>query len=136
MRESSFLFLAFSALGLYQAAPSVTTGDAGEFAAAAATWGVPHAPGYPAWTVLAKALGTALPSGDWAYRCNLLSALCGALALAILADALKRGGFPRAYVARTEAQSAEWRRNFVRTFVERDLPLGGVVMRRGPVSHH
>ena len=34
----------------------------------------------------------------------------------------RRGGFPRAYVARTEDESVEWRRNFVRTFVERDLP--------------
>ena len=88
MRESSFLFLAFSALGLYQAAPSVTTGDAGEFAAAAATWGVPHAPGYATWTVLAKALGTLLPLGNWAYRSNLLSTLCAAAALVLLSDAL------------------------------------------------
>ncbi len=96
MLESVVLFLAFAALGILQAAPSVTTGDAGELAAAAASWGVPHAPGYAAWTVLAKALGTLLPLGDWAYRCNLLSALCGAAALAVLADALKRLGAPRA----------------------------------------
>lgn len=92
----ALIFLAFTALGIYQAAPSVTTGDAGEFAAAAAAWGVPHAPGYATWTVLAKALGTALPMGDWAYRCNLLSALCGAAALALLCDALRRWGIARA----------------------------------------
>ncbi|MCR4295350.1 MAG: DUF2723 domain-containing protein, partial [Elusimicrobia bacterium] len=86
----------FAALGVYQAAPSVTTGDAGEFAAAAASWGVPHAPGYATWTALAKALGTALPFGDWAYRANLLSALSAAAALALLCDALRRWGFGRA----------------------------------------
>lgn len=96
MLESSLLFLAFAALGIYQAAPSVTTGDAGEFAAAAATWGVPHAPGYATWTVLAKALGTLLPMGNWAYRANLLSALCAAAALALLCDALRRWGASRA----------------------------------------
>lgn len=96
MLEPALLFLSFAALGIYQAAPSVTTGDAGEFAAAAAAWGVPHAPGYASWTMLAKALGTALPLGDWAYRSNLLSALCGAAALALLGDALRRWGASRA----------------------------------------
>jgi hypothetical protein len=37
-----------------------------------------------------------------------------------------RGGFPRAFLARTEAQSEEWRRGFVRTFLERDLPELGI----------
>lgn len=34
----------------------------------------------------------------------------------------QRGGFPRSYLARSQADSNEWRRQFVRTFVERDLP--------------
>lgn len=38
-----------------------------------------------------------------------------------LARLWQRGGFPRAYLASTEAQSAAWREDFVRTFVERDL---------------
>lgn len=33
-----------------------------------------------------------------------------------------RGGFPRAYFARSTADSARWRREFIRTFLERDLP--------------
>ena len=37
-----------------------------------------------------------------------------------------RGGFPRSFLAATDAASAEWRRGFVRTFVERDLPSLGV----------
>jgi hypothetical protein len=37
-----------------------------------------------------------------------------------------RGGFPRAYLARTDKESADWRRQFVRSFVERDVPQLGV----------
>ncbi len=37
-----------------------------------------------------------------------------------------RGGFPRSFLARTDAASAEWRRDFVRTFLERDVPQLGV----------
>jgi predicted AAA+ superfamily ATPase len=40
-----------------------------------------------------------------------------------------RGGFPRAYLARTAAASAEWRRGFIRTFLERDLPQLGIAIR-------
>lgn len=36
-----------------------------------------------------------------------------------------RGGFPRSLLARTERDSVTWRREFVRTFVERDLPQLG-----------
>lgn len=96
MREAGLVFLGFSALGIWQSAPSVTTGDAGEFAAAAAVWGVPHPPGYASWTVLARAFGLLAPFGDWAHRANLLSALCGAAALALLCDALRRFGAGRA----------------------------------------
>jgi len=37
-----------------------------------------------------------------------------------------RGSFPAAFLARSEATSADWRRDFVRTFLERDLPQLGV----------
>lgn len=37
-----------------------------------------------------------------------------------------RGGFPRSFLARSQAESAQWRRELVRTFLERDLPLLGV----------
>ncbi len=40
-----------------------------------------------------------------------------------------RGGFPRSYLAPTEAASAEWRRSFIRTFLGRDLPQLGVSIR-------
>ena len=38
----------------------------------------------------------------------------------------RRGGFPRSFIARTEKTSVDWRRDFVRTFLERDLPQLGV----------
>jgi len=37
-----------------------------------------------------------------------------------------RGGFPRAYLARSERDSFDWRRRFLRTFLERDLPQFGI----------
>ncbi|HUL28846.1 MAG TPA: ATP-binding protein [Thermodesulfobacteriota bacterium] len=40
-----------------------------------------------------------------------------------------RGGFPKSYLARTQAESDEWRRGFIRTFLERDLPQLGIAIR-------
>lgn len=37
-----------------------------------------------------------------------------------------RGGFPRAFTARSNSESANWRRAFVRTFLERDVPQLGI----------
>jgi len=37
-----------------------------------------------------------------------------------------RGGFPAAFLTRSDTASADWRRDFVRTFLERDLPQLGV----------
>lgn len=36
-----------------------------------------------------------------------------------------RGGFPRSFLAPGEAESVEWRRSFLQTFLERDLPQLG-----------
>jgi len=40
-----------------------------------------------------------------------------------------RGGFPRSYLASTHDDSFEWRRGFIRTFLERDLPQLGITIR-------
>jgi hypothetical protein len=37
-----------------------------------------------------------------------------------------RGGFPRAFLSRSERESFEWRQRFLRTFLERDLPQLGI----------
>lgn len=94
-REPALLFLVLAGAGLASSAPGVTTGDAGELAACAATLGVAHAPGYPLYSLAARAFGTLLPFGAWTHRCNAFSALAAAAALALLADALRRWGFSR-----------------------------------------
>jgi predicted AAA+ superfamily ATPase len=38
----------------------------------------------------------------------------------------RRGGFPRSYLARTEAESVRWRADFIATFLGRDLPQLGI----------
>ncbi len=40
----------------------------------------------------------------------------------------QRGGFPRSYLATDTRGSALWRRNFLRTFLERDLPRFGITV--------
>ena len=37
-----------------------------------------------------------------------------------------RGGFPRSFLANSEADSLAWREGFIRTFLERDLPQLGI----------
>lgn len=37
-----------------------------------------------------------------------------------------RGGFPKAFLARSESDSFLWREDFIRTFLERDLPQLGI----------
>ena len=61
-------------------APSVTFWDAGEFIAAARTLGIPHPPGTPLFVLIAHTWGMLFPVGEYAWRLNLLSALCGATA--------------------------------------------------------
>jgi predicted AAA+ superfamily ATPase len=39
-----------------------------------------------------------------------------------------RGGFPTSFLARTEAESVKWRIDFIRTFLERDLPRLGIAI--------
>lgn len=37
-----------------------------------------------------------------------------------------RGGFPRSFLAEDDASSTAWRENFIRTFLERDIPQFGI----------
>jgi len=40
-----------------------------------------------------------------------------------------RGRFPRSFLARSHAESEQWRRGFIQTFLERDLPQLGITIR-------
>jgi len=64
--------------------PSVGPGDAGELTAASCTFGVPHPPGYPLYTFLTYLMIKLLPFHSIAWRANLFSALCHALAASVL----------------------------------------------------
>jgi hypothetical protein len=68
-------------------APTITWrnagADSGDLAAAVAVGGVPHPPGYPTYLVVGEVFKL-LPVGDIAYRLNLLSASCAALAVAVV----------------------------------------------------
>lgn len=66
--------------------------DTGEMSVAAATLGVAHPTSYPLYVLLAR-LASLVPLGNPAYRLNLLSAVAGAAACALLFSAMrpKRG---------------------------------------------
>ncbi len=65
---------------LVTVAPDMLVGDSGEFQFAAPLLGIVHPTGYPLYLVLAK-LFTLIPVGSSAYRVNLFSAVCAALAV-------------------------------------------------------
>jgi predicted AAA+ superfamily ATPase len=49
-------------------------------------------------------------------------------------DLWLRGGFPRSYLSRSHAASHEWRRGFIQTFLERDIPQLGINIRSSTLS--
>ena len=69
-------------------------GDAAKFAFVGKILGTPHAPGYPLY-VMVSHLFSYIPLGTLAYRMNVLSALLGAVAVAILYSAGRVLGFER-----------------------------------------
>jgi len=82
--------LAASAVGaaafiayLITLAPTVATNDAGRFQIAAPLLGTGHPTGYPTF-ILAGKLFTFLPFGDLAYRMNLMAAVFGGVAVALV----------------------------------------------------
>lgn len=81
----------FIALLVYRQtlAPSITWqhggADSGDLAAAVATLGVPHPPGYPTYVLAGYVWGQLPFGGDLAYRLNLFSAFGAALAAGLTA---------------------------------------------------
>lgn len=83
MKAPALVFAAAFTWLLFLAAPGLTWFDGGELAAAAATMGVAHPPGEPAWLVPAR-IAALLPLGDLPFRLTVISALTVAGAAAVV----------------------------------------------------
>ena len=71
--------------GIYISAlcPTIYTRDNPDVVTAALTWGIPHPPGYPLYTILGN-IFSKLPIGSLPFRVNLMSALFSALTIYII----------------------------------------------------
>jgi len=69
-------------------APSALGGDAGELQFVPYILSLTHPTGYPLHTLLGKLWATVVPIGSVAYRMNLFSSVAGALAVALIYDAI------------------------------------------------
>jgi hypothetical protein len=80
------ILLGGGAFALYAStlAPTVLSGDGGEFQFVPYLAGIAHPTGYPLYTLLGWVWSHVLPVGDVAYRLNLFSAFCSALAIALI----------------------------------------------------
>lgn len=87
------VFVIAFVLYLSTLAPTITWAhdgaDGGDLIAASFTLGVAHPPGYPTYITLGH-LFAQLPIGDVAYRLNLMSAVCMALAAALTTYGIRR----------------------------------------------
>ena len=114
---SSGIFLAAFAFFLWQCAPSIAPLDSTELAAVGTTLGIAHPPGYPLYSLAARAWSALLFLGNHAYRANVFAAACSAAAVALLAASFEAEGWAAALIAaltllcapafRKEAVSAE-----------------------------
>jgi len=95
-RKSDWLAFGMAALAvlmgyLLTVAPNLTLEDSGEMAVASMYGGVPHAPGYPVWTLYTWAFTKLLPFSNIAWRVAVASAFAGALACGLIALMVSRG---------------------------------------------
>jgi tetratricopeptide (TPR) repeat protein len=72
-------------------APDVTLEDSGELATASFYAGVPHAPGYPIWSIYSWFWTVLIPFKNVAWRVGISSAFAAALASGLLAFVVSRG---------------------------------------------
>jgi len=82
---------ALASLVLYMAtlAPGLLPADSGEFQLVGTVLGIAHPPGYPLYTLLARAV-ILLPLGDPARQLNALGAVTGALTVGMVTRAVRR----------------------------------------------
>ncbi len=79
-----FVFLTSFLVYFFTLAPTIVPGDGPELIAAAYNLGTAHPPGYPLLTLISKFFITVFPFGKIAWRVNLLNALFGSLAVAVV----------------------------------------------------
>jgi hypothetical protein len=98
------ILLGAGAFALYAStlAPTVLSGDGGEFQFVPYLAGIAHPTGYPLYTVLGWLWSHLLPIGDVAYRLNLFSALWAALAVALVYPTA------RSFIRQALADTAPW----------------------------
>ncbi|MSP93541.1 MAG: DUF2723 domain-containing protein [Myxococcales bacterium] len=94
-RTSAALWLGLGCGTLYAATAATTVqgNDAGEFVAAAASWGVPHPPGFATYAALTALIAHLSPLPD-AHDLALVSGVCGGAAGAVLYALLRRLAIP------------------------------------------
>jgi hypothetical protein len=81
---AAIVFVVTLAVYVVTLSPSVTLEDSGELITGAVTFGVPHPPGYPLWTMSGWLFSHLIPFGNDAWRVNLESAFFGAAASGVL----------------------------------------------------
>ncbi|MBI1296099.1 DUF2723 domain-containing protein [bacterium] len=88
------LLIGLAAFVLYASttAPSIAFlyDDSLEFQLVAPTFGIAHPTGYPLYTLLGGAWTHLIPTGNWAWRLNLFSAVTGAATVALLCALTRR----------------------------------------------
>lgn len=87
----SLAFLTLFLVYLATLAPSVTLWDSGEFLSAIHSLGIPHPPGTPLYILIGNVWAKIFsPIVGFAYSINLLSAVCSAIACALMANLFVR----------------------------------------------
>ena len=84
-------FAATLILYLFTMAPTIYNLDSAEFTTASYTGGLVRATGYPLYLIIGR-FWSHIPIGDPGFRMNLLSAVCGALTIALAVRILQRFG--------------------------------------------
>jgi len=82
-----FLFLSIYSMAL---SPGITTGDAGELTSAAMVMGIPHPPGYPLWTLLARIFSLLFPENP-GFGTNLFSMIVGIASILLVFEIVSLG---------------------------------------------
>ncbi|MFN2603432.1 MAG: DUF2723 domain-containing protein [Gemmatimonadaceae bacterium] len=90
-RTEMLVFATLACVYVATLAPSVTLWDSGEFLSAIHSLGIPHPPGTPLYVLVGNLWARIFsPLVGFAYSINLLSALCSAIACALMANLFVR----------------------------------------------